>query len=195
MGTRKARRRLCRGSVQSSMAYPSLGLGSAWKQSLTYSSFYPAIPLSSLCLSPWNIRNYFPEFHLARNLTTLSPLVPSHGRSGPRFGHTALGNNLLLPNPETNPLLTTTLKQLRTLLLQTLWQMLAWKCGMRRQRLPLNILSCSDIWDLSVQEPAAKIRVSAWPCQTVPYHTWVSRPGRYLVTFRFYFCTDYQYFY
>jgi hypothetical protein len=43
MGTRKARRRLCRGSVQSSMAYPSLGLGSAWKQSLTYSSFRPAI--------------------------------------------------------------------------------------------------------------------------------------------------------
>jgi hypothetical protein len=42
MGTRNARTRLCRGSVQSSMAYPSLGLGSSWKHYLTYSSVRPA---------------------------------------------------------------------------------------------------------------------------------------------------------
>jgi hypothetical protein len=42
MGTRNASTRLCRGSVQSSMAYASLGLGSSLKQSLMYSSFRPA---------------------------------------------------------------------------------------------------------------------------------------------------------
>jgi hypothetical protein len=44
MGMRNARTRLCRAPMQSSMAYPSLGLGNAWKQSFTYSSFCPAIP-------------------------------------------------------------------------------------------------------------------------------------------------------
>jgi hypothetical protein len=33
--------------------------------------------------------------------------------------------------------------------------------------MPLNILSVSDIRDLSVRDPAGRIRVSARPCQTV----------------------------
>jgi hypothetical protein len=52
---------------------------------------------------------------------------------------------------------------------------------MSRQRLSLNILSSSDIRDLSVRDPAGRIRVSALPCQIVPRVIWVSRPGRYLL--------------
>jgi hypothetical protein len=47
--------------------------------------------------------------------------------------------------------------------------------------MPLNIISYSDIRDLSVRDPAGRIWVSAGPCQTVSYDTWVSRPGRYLL--------------
>jgi hypothetical protein len=36
---------------------------------------------------------------------------------------------------------------------------------MSRQRMSLNTLSGSDNRDLSVQDPAGRIRVSAWPCQ------------------------------
>jgi hypothetical protein len=47
--------------------------------------------------------------------------------------------------------------------------------------MPLNIISYSDIQDLSVRDPAGRIRVSTGPCQTVSYDTWVSRLGRYLL--------------
>jgi hypothetical protein len=47
--------------------------------------------------------------------------------------------------------------------------------------MPLNIISYSDIRDLSVQDPAGRIRVSAGPRQTVSYDTYLSRPGRYLL--------------
>jgi hypothetical protein len=51
--------------------------------------------------------------------------------------------------------------------------------------MPLNIISYSDIRDLSVRDPAGRIRVSDGPCQTVSYDTWVSRPGRYLLPSNF----------
>jgi hypothetical protein len=44
----ESRTRLCWASVQSLMAYPSLGLGSARKQSFTYLSFRLASPLPPL---------------------------------------------------------------------------------------------------------------------------------------------------
>jgi hypothetical protein len=52
---------------------------------------------------------------------------------------------------------------------------------MRRQGLPLKTISYSDIRDLSVRDPAGRIRVSAGLCQTISYDTWVSRPGRKLL--------------
>jgi hypothetical protein len=38
----------------------------------------------------------------------------------------------------------------------------------------LKTISYSDIRDLSVRDPAGKIRVSAGLCQSVAYDTWVS---------------------
>jgi hypothetical protein len=49
----------------------------------------------------------------------------------------------------------------------------------------LKTISYSDIRDLSVRDPAGRIRVSAGLCQSVAYDTWVSRPGRSLLSSSF----------
>jgi hypothetical protein len=68
---------------------------------------------------------------------------------------------------------------------------------MRRQRCPLNTFSISDIRNLSVRDPAGRIRISAWPCQNpsdYPARYLGTSTGYVLVTFRFHSCTDYYAF-
>jgi hypothetical protein len=68
---------------------------------------------------------------------------------------------------------------------------------MRHQRCPLNTFSISDIRNLSIRDPAGRIRISIQPCQTLtdcPACYLGISTGYVLVTFRFYPYTDYYTF-